>query len=154
MQKGEGDQKKYASLAPGQLIESITVEEAAKLFDLPRTVGQYKGLDVVCTKGRFGPYLKYDGKNVSLPRGTDPLSVDLETCINLIEASQNKPAAAIIAEFSDGIQVINGNYGPYIKQNGSNYRIPKGTDAYKLTEEACKKIIANGKPTGRKYRKK
>lgn len=154
VQKGEGDQKKYASLAPGQLIESITVEEAAKLFDLPRTVGQYKGLDVVCTKGRFGPYLKYDGKNVSLPRGTDPLSVDLETCINLIEASQNKPAAAIIAEFSDGIQVINGNYGPYIKQNGSNYRIPKGTDAYKLTEEACKEIIANGKPTGKKYRKK
>ena len=124
VQKGEGEQKKYASLAPGQLIESITLEEAVKLFDLPRTVGQYKGIDIICTKGRFGPYIKYDGKNVSLPRGTDPLSVDLETCINLIETSQNKPAASIIAEFGDGIQVIDGNYGPYIKQNGSNYSNP------------------------------
>lgn len=154
VQKGEGEQKKYASLAPGQLIESITLEEAVKLFDLPRTVGQYKGIDIICTKGRFGPYIKYDGKNVSLPRGTDPLSVDLETCINLIETSQNKPAASIIAEFGDGIQVIDGNYGPYIKQNGSNYRIPKGTDARKLTEDACREIIANGKPTGKKYRKR
>ncbi len=154
IQKGEGDNKTYASLAPGQLIESITLEEASRLFDLPRTVGQYKGLDIICTKGRFGPYLKYDGKNISLPRGTDPLNVGLDTCINLIETSQNKPAPAIIAEFSDGIQVINGNYGPYIKQNGSNYRIPKGTDASALTEEACREIIANGKPTGEKYRKR
>ena len=154
VQKGEGENRTYASLAPGQLIESITLEEASRLFDLPRTVGQYKGLDIICTKGRFGPYLKYDGKNISLPKGTDPVNVGLETCINLIEASQNKPAPAIIAEFADGIQVIDGNYGPYIKQNGSNYRIPKGTDASTLTEEACKEIIANGKPTGKKYRKR
>ena len=154
VQKGEGENRTYASLAPGQLIESITPEEASRLFDLPRTVGQYKGLDIICTKGRFGPYLKYDGKNISLPKGTDPVNVGLETCINLIEASQNKPAPAIIAEFADGIQVIDGNYGPYIKQNGSNYRIPKGTDASTLTEEACKEIIANGKPTGKKYRKR
>ena len=154
VQKGEGENRVYASLAPGQLIESITPEEASRLFELPRTVGQYNGIDIICTKGRFGPYLKYDGKNISLPRGTDPLSVDAETCINLIVASQNKPATAIIAEFGDGIQVINGNYGPYIKQNGSNYRIPKGTDAYKLTEDACREIIANGKPTGKKYRKR
>ena len=154
IQKGDGENRTFASLAPGQLIESITLEEAARLFELPRTVGQYKGIDVVCTKGRFGPYLKYDGKNVSLPKGTDPLSVDIDTCINLIEASLNKPAVAIIAEFGDGIQVINGNYGPYIKQNGSNYRIPKGTDANTLTEEACREIIANGKPTGRRFRKK
>ena len=101
VQKGEGENRVYASLAPGQLIESITPEEASRLFELPRTVGQYNGIDIICTKGRFGPYLKYDGKNISLPRGTDPLSVDAETCINLIVASQNKPATAIIAEFGD-----------------------------------------------------
>lgn len=154
VQKGEGDHRTYASLAPGQLIESITLEEASRLFDLPRTVGQYNGIDIICSKGRFGPYLKYNGKNISLPKGTDPLNVDIDTCIKLIDTAQNKPAPAIIAEFNDGIQVIDGNYGPYIKQNGSNYRIPKGTDARTLTEEACKEIISNGRPTGKKYRKR
>ena len=90
VQKGDGDNKQYASLAPGQLIESITLEEALKLFELPRTVGQLGGIDIICTKGRFGPYIKYGDKNVSLPRGTDPMKIDLESCISLIEDSLNK----------------------------------------------------------------
>ncbi len=155
IQKGEGEKKQYASLAPGQLIESITLEEALKLFELPRTVGQHEGIDIVCTKGRFGPYIKYGDKNVSLPRGTDPLKVDLETCVKLIEESLNKKTGGIIAEFKDSdIQVIDGNYGPYIKHAGSNYKIPKGTDASALTEEKCKEIIENSEPTGRKKRRK
>ena len=122
VQKGDGDSKQYASLAPGQLIESITLEEALKLFELPRNVGQYEGIDIICTKGRFGPYLKYGDKNVSLPRGTDPLKVNLETCIKVIEESLNKKAGGIIAEYKESdIQVIDGNYGPYIKHDGSNY---------------------------------
>ena len=154
VQKGDGNSKQYASLAPGQLIESITLEEALKLFELPRTVGQHNGIDIICTKGRFGPYIKYGDKNVSLPRGTDPLKIDLDTCIGLIEQSENKTTGGIIAEYQDSdIQVIDGAYGPYIKHAGSNYKIPKGTDPATLTEDKCKEIIANSEPTGRKKRR-
>ena len=155
VQKGDGDSKQYASLAPGQLIESITLEEALKLFELPRTVGQHEGIDIICTKGRFGPYIKYGDRNISLPRGTDPLKVDKDTCVRLIEESLSKKAGGIIAEYTESdIQVIDGNYGPYIKHAGSNYKIPKGTDPTTLTEEKCKEIIASSEPTGRKKRRK
>ena len=155
IQKGDGETKQYASLAPGQLIESITLEEALKLFELPRTVGRHEGIDIICTKGRFGPYIKYGDKNVSLPRGTDPLKVDLDTCIKLISDSLNKNTGGVIAEFKDSdIQVINGAYGPYIKHAGSNYKLPKGTDAAALTEDTCKEIISSSEPTGRKKRRK
>ena len=79
VQKGEGENRQFASLAKDQLIENITLEEALKLFQLPRTVGQVEGVDVIVTKGRFGPYIKYGDRNVSLPRGTDPMKVDLDT---------------------------------------------------------------------------
>ena len=155
VQKGDGDNKQYASLGTGQLIESITLEEALKLFELPRTVGQHNGIDIICTKGRFGPYIKYGDKNVSLPRGTDPLKVDFDTCVKLIEDSLNKTVAGPIAEYKNSdIQVLNGSYGPYIKHAGSNYKIPKGTDPATLTEEKCKEIIASSEPTGRKKRRK
>ena len=154
VQKGDGESKQFASLAPGQIIESITLEEALKLFELPRTVGQYNGIDIICTKGRFGPYIKYGDKNVSLPRGTDPLKVELEACIKLIEESASKKTGSIIHEFKESdIQVIDGAYGPYIKCGKSNYRIPKGTDATTLTEEKCKEIINSSEPTGRKKKR-
>ena len=154
VQKGEGEHRQFASLAPGQLIESITLAEALKLFELPRTVGQHNGIEIICTKGRFGPYLKYGDRNVSLPRGTDPLKIDLDTCIQLIEENSNKKTGSIISEFSDsGIQVIDGAYGPYIKQGKSNYRIPKGTDATTLTEDQCKEIIGSSEPTGRRRKR-
>ena len=155
VQKGDGETKQYASLAPGQLIESITLKEALKLFELPRTVGQHQGVDIVCTKGRFGPYIKYGDKNISLPKGSDPLKIDLEACIAIIEDSINKKGNEIIHEFKDAdIQVINGTYGPYIKHAGSNYKLPKGTDATALTEEKCKEIINTTEPTGRKKRRR
>ena len=154
VQKGDGESKQFASLAPGQLIESITLEEALKLFELPRTVGQHNGIDIICTKGRFGPYLKYGDKNIALPRGTDPLKVDLATCTSLIEESANNARGGVLAEYTDSdIQVINGSYGPYIKHAGKNYRLPKGTDAQSLTEAQCKEIIANSEPTGRKKKR-
>ena len=154
IQKGEGENRQYASLAPGQLIESLTLEDALRLFSLPRTVGQYNGTDIIATKGRFGPYLKYGDRNVSLPKGTDPVRVSLDQCMEIIENAASKPEKQIISDFTaSGIQVIAGNYGPYIKFDGGNYRIPKGTDAETLTEDDCKKIIEEGKPTG-KGRKK
>ena len=155
VQKGDGDNKQYASLAPGQLIESITLDEALKLFELPRTVGQYEGFDIICTKGRYGPYLKYGDKNVALPRGTDPLKVDLDTCIKLVSDSLNNTKGGIIAEYKDSdIQVIDGAYGPYLKHAGANYKLPKGTDPATLTEDRCKEIISSSEPTGRKKKRK
>ncbi|MGM9764276.1 MAG: type I DNA topoisomerase [Candidatus Cryptobacteroides sp.] len=155
IQIGEGENRKFASLGSGQLIESITLEDALKLFELPRTVGNYKGIDIICTKGRFGPYIKYGDRNVSLPRGTDPMTINFEACCRLIDESADKAANAVLAEFeASDIKVINGNYGPYIKHAGNNYKIPKGTDVKNLTEEACKAIIEQNPPTNRKRGKK
>lgn len=158
IQKGEGENVQYASLGKGQLIEDLTLEDALKLFQLPRTVGKYKDVDVVALKGRFGPFIKYGDKNFSIPRGKDPLTITLEECSGIIEEGLNKSAAnPVMAEYKDSdIQVINGRYGPYIKHAGSNYKIPKGTDAATLTEEACLEIINNSKPTekGRRRYKK
>ena len=158
IQKGEGENVQYASLGKGQLIEDLTLEDALKLFQLPRTVGKYKDVDVVALKGRFSPFIKYGDKNFSIPRGKDPLTITLEECSGIIEEGLNKSAAnPVMAEYKDSdIQVINGRYGPYIKHAGSNYKIPKGTDAARLTEEACLEIINNSKPTekGRRRYKK
>lgn len=156
IQKGEGENRQFAHLAPGQLIESITLEDAVKLFMLPRNVGKLNDIDIIATKGRFGPYLKYGDKNVSLPRGKDPLTVTLEECIEAINANSEKAAAnTVISDFTEsGIQVINGRYGPYLKQDGKNYKIPKDTDAQSLTEEACKEIIAASEPTKKGSRRK
>lgn len=156
IQKGEGENRQFAHLAPGQLIESITLKDAVKLFMLPRNVGKLNDIDIIATKGRFGPYLKYGDKNVSLPRGKDPLTVTLEECIDAINANSEKTAAnTVISDFTEsGIQVINGRYGPYLKQDGKNYKIPKDTDAQSLTEEACKEIIAASEPTKKGSRRK
>ena len=155
IQKGEGEGAQFASLAKGQLIENITLAEALKLFELPRTVGEHNGVDVIAMKGRFGPYLKYGDKNVSLPKGKDPVKISLQECVELIEAAAGKTEAnPLIADYKDsGIQVINGRYGPYIKSGNSNYRIPKGTDASTLTEEMCKDIIEKSKPTSKGHRR-
>ena len=158
VQKGEGENHQSASLSKGQIIENLTVEEAVKLFRLPRVVGEYQGVDVVATKGRFGPYIKWGERNVSLPRTKDPLNISLEECISVIESDSAKKdaVAAPLHEWeASGISVINGRYGPYIKHDGHNYRIPKGVDAELLTEDKCKEIIAGGTPTAtRKYNKK
>lgn len=155
IQKGEGENRQFASLAPGQLIESITLEDALKLFSLPRVVGQYNGVDIIATKGRFGPYLKYGDRNVSLPKGTDPVRVELEKCIEIINNADTRQEKKVIAEFKGGeIQVIAGNYGPYIKAEGGNYRIPKGMDAEALTEADCVKIVETETPTGRSKRRR
>lgn len=158
IQKGEGEKAQYASLGKDQLIENITLEDALKMFQLPRTVGEYNGVEVIALKGCFGPFLKYGDRNISIPRGKDPLKITLDECAAIIEDGLSKTAAnSVMAEYKDSdIQVINGRYGPYIKHAGSNYKIPKETDAATLTEAACLEIINNSKPTekGRRHFKK
>lgn len=158
IQKGEGEKAQYASLGKDQLIENITLEDALKMFQLPRTVGEYNGVEVIALKGRFGPFLKYGDRNFSIPRGKDPLKITLDECAAIIEDGLSKTAAnSVMAEYKDSdIQVINGRYGPYIKHAGSNYKIPKETDAATLTEAVCLEIINDSKPTekGRRRFKK
>ena len=151
VQKGEGEKRQSASLGKGQLIETLTLADALKLLELPRTVGQLDGVDIVATRGRFGPYLKYGERNIKLPKGVDPLKVSLDECISLVkeQADASKAAAAPIAEFGD-IKVLNGRYGPYIKQGVTNYKIPRGKDASSLTEADCQAIIAAA-GTAKKY---
>ena len=153
VQKGEGENRKFANLAPGQIIESLTLEDALKLFSLPRTVGEHEGITVVCTSGRFGPYIKYGDRNVSLPRKSNPLTITLAECVEIIEAAGTAKTREVLAEFGD-IQVINGNYGPYIKYDGGNYKIPAGKDAKALTEQDCREIIASTKPSGKRRTRK
>ena len=156
VQKGANDDpdKQFASLRKGQLIETVTLEEALKLFELPRTVGEYEGKPVVSAIGRFGPYIRYNGKFVSLGKSYDPYTVDLETSVRLIREHEKKEAEKFIASFPEqDIQVLNGRFGAYIKHAGENYKIPKGTDAGSLTPEGCLEIIRSAKPSGGKNRK-
>lgn len=153
VQKGEGDTKICASLGKGQLIESITLEEALRLFQLPRLVGQLDGIDIIAQKGKFGPYLKYGTKNISLPKGVDPIKISLEDCTEIIRNDAAKSSENdIIKTFDGDISIINGRYGPYIKHAGANYKIPAGKNAPSLTEEECLEIIGQG-PAKRKFRR-
>ena len=160
VQKGEGETRRFASLEKGQLIETVTLEDAVKLLALPRLVGNYNGMDIVVTKGKYGPYVKYGDLNVTLSRRTDPLTVSLEECIAAIDAQKAAaPENNVLREFPEyDIAIINGRYGPYIKHAGQNYRIPRGYKAEKINLEDCRKFISEGptgtaKPSYRKFKK-
>ena len=148
-EKNEEDSKKprYASLLKGQTMQSITLEEALNLFKLPRVVGKWLEKDVVAAIGRFGPYLRYDGKFTSIKRvdaEDDPLTISLERSIELIKAKMQADKERIISEF-DGepfVSVLNGRYGPFIQVSNQkakkiNVKIPKDQDPKKLTREDC-----------------
>ena len=147
----EGDEEKprFASLKKGQLIATITLDEALALFDLPRKLGEFEDKEVVIGVGRFGPYARHDGKFVSLAKTDDPYTIELPRAIELIEQKRikdkrMKEPIKIFAE-EPGLQVLNGRYGPYIAFDGKNYRIPKGQEPEGLTLEACHAIIAKSK---------
>lgn len=144
VQIGESDdpEKKFMSLAKGQLIETITIEEALKLFDLPRTIGTHNEKEIIAAIGRFGPYIKYNGAFISLGKENNPYTVDLPTCIALIENNAIKEAKKSIKVFEkEGIEVLNGRFGAYIKYKGKNYKIPKGKKAEELDAETAMEII-------------
>ena len=150
VQKGDDSEKIYASLGKGQLIESITLEDALKLFSLPRKMGEFEGNEIVLKKGKFGAYMQYGTRNISLPKGDDPLKLTLQDCIDII---QKTPAKTAIHEWGN-ISVLNGPFGPYIKAEGKNYKLPKGTDPALLTEDQCKEIINTQSPTQKRKSKK
>ena len=147
-QIGESDdpQKKYMSLTKGLLIETITLEEALKLFDLPRTIGDYNGMEIVAAIGRFGPYIKYNGSFISLGKDYDPYTIEIADCIRLIAEHAQKEANKKIQSFpEEGIEVLRGRFGAYIKKGKDNYKIPKGSDPETIDIEAIKEIILKQK---------
>jgi DNA topoisomerase-1 len=135
---------RFASLMKGQSIETITLEETLKLFELPRVVGEYEGEELVAGIGRFGPFIRHRGKFISIPKTFNPLAITEEESIQLIEEKRKKEMQRHIKSFEgEGIEILNGRYGAYIAHEGKNYRIPKNTDPGKLELEDCRKIIAS-----------
>ena len=140
----DSEKPKFAQLKKGQSISTITLEEALELFKLPHTLGEYEGLTVTVGAGRFGPYVLHDGKYVSIPKGTDPLDIDLEQAVALIEEKRKSEQEKYLKSFDDqpDLEVLNGRYGPYISYKGVNYRLPKSvSDPKSLTVEQCMDII-------------
>ena len=154
------EKPQFASLLKGQSMSTITLEEALKLFDLPRTLGDYENKLVSVGIGRFGPYIRHDGKYVSLPKTLEPLSVTLDEAIELIKAKREQESQRLIKSFPEDseLEILNGRYGPYIAYKKKNYKIPKGTEPKELSYDACMQIIKESdekiplekKRTGRK----
>ncbi len=141
--KDDEEKPKFAGLRPGQKMDTITLEQALDLFQLPRTLGATaEGDTITVAIGRFGPYVKYGAKYVSL-KEDDPYTVTLEKALEVIEAKKVADANRLITDFGvDDIQVLNGRYGPYITDKQRNARIPKDRDPKSLTLEECRALLA------------
>jgi DNA topoisomerase-1 len=141
----EGEKPRSASLKKGQLVISITLEEALELLSLPRTLGSHEGREVVIGIGRFGPYVKYDGKFTSLSRKDDPYTITLERAVEVLreKATANEPLKTWPEQ--PDLLVKNGKWGPYIAFGGKNYKLPRGVDVAALTLDEVRKIIAESK---------
>ena len=145
----EGEKARFASLKAGQLIASITLEEALELFSLPRDLGELDGDRLVVGLGKFGPYLRNNGKFTSLPKGEDPYTIGYERAVELVKAHEKEVATANqpVKTFAEDAEMLikNGRYGVYIAYKGKNYRIPKGRKAEELTYADCLKIVESSK---------
>lgn len=149
----ESEEKpRFSGLRKDQSMETISLEEALKLFEFPRYLGAFEEKDVTVAIGRFGPYVKHNNQFFSLQKTDDPASVELERAIELIEAKRNREAQSVIREFDEEpeLKVLNGRYGPYISFKKKNYKIPKDVEPEKLNLKDCKDIIENPDNTPKK----
>ena len=137
------EKPKFAQLGNGQSIETITLEEALDLFRLPRDLGDFEGKVITVSTGRFGPYVRYDGKFYSLPKDADPLDFTLDEAVALINAKRQEEANRLIKTFAEEpeLEVLNGRYGPYISYKKKNYKLPKDCVPAELDLETCMGII-------------
>lgn len=150
VQVGEGDKEKdekprFASLLKGQSVQTITLEDALKLFDFPRLIGEINGEDVTVAIGKYGPYIKHAGEFTSIPKDIAPEEITIDQAIELINEKRAEAQKRIVRTFDDDpdVQILNGRYGIYIACNKKNYKIPKTVaDPAALTLEECKEIIA------------
>ena len=143
----ENDKPHYAGLRKTQKLENITFEEALHLFKLPRVVGKYNDLEVVAAIGRFGPYVRYDGKFYSIKNQYDPHDIEIDEAIEVIKAKIKADAEKTIKTFEENpeFQILNGRWGPYLKAGKENIRIPKDHEPASLTYEDCLKLVEDAK---------
>jgi DNA topoisomerase-1 len=148
--KDDGEKPRFAGLRPGQRIDTITLDEALNLFVLPRELGStHDGEKIVVGIGRFGPYIRYGNKFVSLKQEDDPYSIDLNRAEQLIHEKQQADANKYIRTFPEsGISILNGRYGPYVTDGKKNIRVPKGKEPASLTLADCQALFAQA-PAGR-----
>ena len=149
------EKPQFATLRKGQSIETITLEEALKLFDLPRTLGEFEDKVVVAAIGRFGPFIRHDGKFDSIPKTLDPLTITLEEAIELIKQKRQSDEQRFLKKFEEEpeLEILKGRFGPYIAYKGANYKIPKTVEnPAELSLDECKKIIEESaaKPAAKK----
>lgn len=152
---GNDDVKpQFASLRPGQHIETITIAEALELFKMPRDLGEYENKKIAVGIGRFGPYVRHNNQFVSLAKTDDPYTLSIERAVELIEAKREKDKNAVIRIFEENpdMRILNGRWGPYISVNKNNYKIPKGKKAEELTYDEC--LIITAEPVKPPKRKK
>ncbi len=137
------EKPRYASLRSGQLIETITLEEALDLFKLPRVIGQFEDKDMKAAIGRFGPYIVHNSVFTTIPKTDDVFSITAERAIELIEEKRVKDANKLIKVFAEdeNLKLLNGRWGPYLAYGKDNYKLPKGSDANTLTFEECIKLV-------------
>jgi len=148
------EKPRFASLRKNQSIATISYEEAMELFKLPRDLGEYEGEMVQSNIGRFGPYVRFGKLFVSL-KEDDPMSIELPKAIELIKAKQEIERQRIIRVWEEeGIQVLNGRYGPYVTDGKKNVTIPKDQEPKELTLEQCQKMIAEAPEKKRRGAKK
>ena len=141
--KDDEDKPKFASLRTGQSMHTITLGEALELFKLPRTLGQGEdGEDITVGVGRFGPFVKHGSTYASLKPEDDPYTIELERALQLMREKAELIANRLIQDFGNGVQVLNGRYGPYISDGEKNARIPKGKEPKELTEAECLELLA------------
>ena len=154
--KDDEEKPKFAGLRPGQKMTDINLEDALELFKLPRKLGETPdGLPVSASVGRFGPYVRYGDKYVSIRGEDDPYTIELPRALELIEEKKIADAERIIQDFEDeGIQVLNGRYGPYVTDKAKNARVPKDREPKSLTLEECKELLAAAPVRGRRGKKK
>lgn len=139
----DSEKPRFAQLAKGQSLETITLEEALEAFKLPRDLGEHEGQMVTVGTGRFGPYVRYDKLFVTIPKGVDPMHITLDEAVALIKNKQDAQEKKFIKTFEADpeMQVLNGRYGPYINYQKKNYKIPENVEPADLNLAACFKII-------------
>lgn len=144
-EKSDGIKPQFASLQANQSISTITLEEALKLFELPKLLGEHNGEAVKVNIGRFGPYVQVGKRFCSIPKEEDPMSISLERAIELDTLKQEEAAKALIKTFAENpeVQLLNGRYGAYLKIGKDNFKLPKDCQPETLTLEACLEIAAN-----------
>jgi DNA topoisomerase I len=154
--KDDEEKPKFAGLRPGQKMNDISLADALELFKLPRSLGNTAdGQPVSASVGRFGPYIRYGDKYVSIRGDDDPYTIELPRALELIEEKKIADANRIIRDFEvDNIQVLNGRYGPYITDKSRNARVPKDTDPKSLTLEQCRELLASAPLRGKRGQKK